>query len=190
MVSPVIPGLTDHELEPILQAAREAGALAASYIALRLPREVSPLFQDWLAEHVPDRAAKVMARVRELHGGKDYDPAFGKRMRGEGLWADLMARRFKVAVRRLGLAVKLPPLRCDLFAAPGAGGRSVEPVLTCRPRNRFPDRKSCRNFSSSGARGPSAPHDLSRAVRAARVSGRPRCRRCRPRPTRTRPAWR
>jgi len=83
---------------------------------------VSQLFQDWLAEHVPDRAAKVMARVRELHGGMDYDPAFGKRMRGEGPWADLMARRFRVAVDRLGLAVKLPPMRCDLFAAPARAG--------------------------------------------------------------------
>ncbi|MFC3180698.1 PA0069 family radical SAM protein [Cypionkella sinensis] len=122
MVSPVIPGLTDHELEPILQAAREAGATAASYISLRLPREVSGLFQEWLAEHVPDRAAKVMGRVRALHGGMDYDPAFGKRMRGEGPWADLLARRFRVAVDRLGLSVKLPAMRCDLFAVPARPG--------------------------------------------------------------------
>jgi DNA repair photolyase len=122
MVAPVIPGLTDHEMEPILQAARDAGAVAASYIALRLPREVSGLFQDWLATHVPDRAAKVMGRVRELHGGQDYDPAFGRRMRGEGLWADLMARRFAVAVGRLGLTVRLPPLRCDLFTPPDRVG--------------------------------------------------------------------
>lgn len=122
MVSPMIPGLTDHELEPILQATRDAGATAASYISLRLPREVSDLFQQWLAEHVPDRAAKVMARVRELHGGMDYDPAFGKRMRGEGPWADLLAHRFRVAVERLGLSVKLPPIRCDLFAPPARAG--------------------------------------------------------------------
>ena len=122
MIAPVVPGLTDHEIEALLGAAQGAGATAASYISLRLPREVSGLFQDWLAAHVPDRAAKVMARVRELHGGQDYDPAFGKRMRGEGLWADLMARRFHVAVDRLGLAVKLPPLRRDLFAAPARAG--------------------------------------------------------------------
>ncbi|KAF0173430.1 MAG: radical SAM protein [Rhodobacteraceae bacterium] len=122
MVAPVVPGLTDHELEPILQSARDAGAVAASYIALRLPREVSALFQDWLVEHVPDRAAKVMARVRELHGGQDYDAAFGKRMFGEGIWAELLARRFKLAVARLGLAVKLPGLRCDLFAPPARAG--------------------------------------------------------------------
>ena len=115
MVAPVVPGLTDHEVEPVLAAAKAAGAVAASYIALRLPREVSGMFQDWLAAHYPDRAAKVMRRVRELHGGRDYDPAFGVRMRGEGVWADLMARRFQVAVRRLGLAVALPGLRCDLF---------------------------------------------------------------------------
>ena len=122
MLAPVIPGLTDHELEPILQAVRDAGAQAASFIALRLPREVSPLFQDWLAAHVPDRAAKVMARVREMHGGQDYDPAFGKRMTGQGIWADLLAQRFAKASARLGLTHRLPPLRHDLFAPPLAKG--------------------------------------------------------------------
>jgi DNA repair photolyase len=118
----VVPGLTDHELEPILQAAKDAGAEAASYISLRLPREVSELFQTWLAEHVPDRAAKVMGRVRELHGGKDYDPEFGKRMRGSGIWADLLRQRFHLAVDRLGLAVKMPEIRSDLFSVPPRSG--------------------------------------------------------------------
>lgn len=122
MVAPVVPGLTDHEMEPILQAAKNAGAVAASFIMLRLPREVSGLFQDWLAQHYPDRAAKVMGRVRALHGGRDYDPEFGKRMRGEGVWADLMARRFAVAARRLGLDAAQPTLRCDLFARPSRAG--------------------------------------------------------------------
>lgn len=122
MVAPVVPGLTDHELEPILAAVQEAGAVAASYIALRLPREVSPLFQDWLAAHVPDRAAKVMARVREMHGGKDYDAEWGRRMRGQGLWADLLAQRFAKAATRLGLVKSLPGLRCDLFAPPPRAG--------------------------------------------------------------------
>jgi DNA repair photolyase len=122
MVAPVVPGLTDHEVEPILQAAKDAGAVAASFISLRLPREVSGLFQDWLAQHYPDRAAKVMGRVRDLHGGLDYDPQFGKRMRGEGPWADLMARRFAVAVRRLGLDGAQPKLRRDLFARPPKRG--------------------------------------------------------------------
>lgn len=122
MVAPVIPGLTDHEIEPILHAAREAGAAAASWIMLRLPREVSPLFQDWLAEHAPGRLAKVMARVRELHGGRDYDPAWGRRMRGEGVWAEMIGRRFDVAARRLGLDAQMPPLRRDLFRPPLRGG--------------------------------------------------------------------
>lgn len=122
MVAPVVPGLTDPELEPILAAVRDAGAVAASYIALRLPREVSGLFQDWLAAHYPDRAAKVMARVREMHGGQDYDPAFGRRMTGEGIWADLMRQRFQKAVARLGLATRMPALRCDLFGPPARAG--------------------------------------------------------------------
>lgn len=122
MVAPVVPGLTDPEIEPILQAVAQAGAVAASFIALRLPREVSDLFQDWLTRHVPDRAAKVMARVREMHGGRDYDPAFGKRMRGEGLWAELMAQRFAKASARLDLNSRQPPLRCDLFRPPGQSG--------------------------------------------------------------------
>jgi DNA repair photolyase len=118
MVAPVVPGLTDAELEPILAAAREAGAVAASWIMLRLPLEVAGLFRDWLEARVPERAAKVMARVREVHGGRDYDPAWGKRMRGEGIWADLIERRFRVAVARLGLDAALPALRRDLFAVP------------------------------------------------------------------------
>ena len=122
MVAPVVPGLTDHEVESILQAVQDAGAVAASFIALRLPREVSGLFQDWLATHFPDRAAKVMARVREMHGGQDYDPAFGRRMTGEGLWADLLAQRFSKAAARLGMASKMPPLRCDLFRPPARAG--------------------------------------------------------------------
>ncbi len=122
MIAPVIPGLTDHELEPILAAVQEAGAGAASWIMLRLPREVSDLFQDWLAEAVPGRATKVMARVRETHGGRDYDPSWGKRMRGEGLWSRLIAQRFDKAVARLGLNQQMPPLRRDLFRPPPARG--------------------------------------------------------------------
>ncbi len=125
MLAPVVPGLTDQEIEPLLEAVAEAGAQAASFIALRLPLEVSPLFQEWLAAHYPDRAAKVMGRVREMHGGRDYDAEFGKRMRGQGVWADLMARRFGVAVARLGLKTQMPPLRCDLFCPPLAKGRQL-----------------------------------------------------------------
>ena len=122
MASPMIPALTDHELEPILETARDAGAQAASYIVLRLPREVSGLFQDWLAEARPDRAARVMARVREMHGGRDYDPDWGKRMRGEGPFAKLLAARFDLAVKRLGLATALPPLDCAKFRVPPRQG--------------------------------------------------------------------
>lgn len=118
MASPLIPGLTDHELEAILQAGKNAGARAASVIPLRLPREVSELFQDWLEEHFPLRKERVMARVREMHGGQDYDPEFGKRMTGTGPYAALLQQRYRKACKRLGLAGKLPPLRCDLFRVP------------------------------------------------------------------------
>ena len=118
----MVPGLTDHETEAILEAVAEAGAEAASFISLRLPMEVSPLFQDWLAEHFPDRAAKVMGRVRELHGGKDYDARWGHRFRGEGIWADLMRQRFAKAAGRLGLTRDMAPLRRDLFAPPPRAG--------------------------------------------------------------------
>ena len=121
-VSPLIPALTDHELEAVMQAGRDAGAGFANSIPLRLPLEVSQLFQDWLQTTVPDRAARVMGRVRELHGGKDYDAAFGTRMRGQGLWAELIHRRADLARKRLGLGDGLPPLRTDLFAPPARPG--------------------------------------------------------------------
>jgi DNA repair photolyase len=122
MASPMIPALTDHELEPILTEARDVGAIAASMIPLRLPLEVAELFRDWLAEHVPDRAERVMNRVREMHGGRDYDPAFGLRMTGQGEWARLLKARFDLACRRLGLIAQLPALRTDLFAVPPRPG--------------------------------------------------------------------
>ena len=122
MIAPVVPALTDHELEAILARAAEMGAVAASWIMLRLPLEVAPLFREWLEERFPDRAARVMGRVRELHGGRDYDPEFGKRMTGEGAFADLMAHRFSIAVKRLGLAKELRPLRTDLFCPPARSG--------------------------------------------------------------------
>ena len=115
MVSPVVPGLSDHEIEKILEAGRDAGASSASWIMLRLPREVSPLWQEWLAEHYPGQAARVMARLREMHGGKDYDARWGRRMRGEGRYAEMIALRFKAAARRLGLDEVQPRLRGDLF---------------------------------------------------------------------------
>ncbi len=122
MASPMIPALTDHELEPILAAGREAGAIAASTIPLRLPREVAELFREWLNENFPDRATRVMNRVRDMHGGRDYDPAFGKRMTGQGEWARLLKARFDLACTRLGLTKALPDLRTDLFRAPPRPG--------------------------------------------------------------------
>ncbi|MFT4632318.1 MAG: DNA repair photolyase [Candidatus Pseudothioglobus sp.] len=103
MVAPVIPRITDHELEAILSASKSAGAHTANYIFLRLPREVAPMFRDWLVEHYPDRAAHVMNIVQQSHGGKDYRSEFGKRMTGEGVFADLIKQRFRLAVKKLDL---------------------------------------------------------------------------------------
>ncbi len=102
-VSPIIPFLNEPELERILQAAADAGASRAFSIVLRLPWEVNPLFQNWLEQHVPERAARIMARVREMRGGKDNDARFGSRMTGQGVWAQLLRRRFDAACARLGL---------------------------------------------------------------------------------------
>jgi DNA repair photolyase len=103
MFAPVILGLNDHELEAVLEAAKEAGATGAGYVALRLPMEIKDLFQEWLAEARPDRAARVMSLVRQSRGGRDYDPPWGSRMRGTGPMADLVSARFHAAVKRLGL---------------------------------------------------------------------------------------
>jgi len=130
MVSPVVPGLTDHEVEAILQAARNAGATSASYITLRLPNEVADLFRDWLAEHYPDRAKRVMGRIRDMQGGRDYDPSWGTRMTGQGTYAELLAQRFEVATNRLGLTQELPPLRTDLFRVPERPPERPDPQLS------------------------------------------------------------
>ncbi len=122
MTSPVVPGLTDHELEALLEAGAEAGAIAASWILLRLPREVAPLFKEWVEAEFPNHANKILGKVRESRGGKDYDPEWGKRLRGEGHYAQLISHRFKLACRRLGLQNDLPPLRTDLFQVPPQAG--------------------------------------------------------------------
>ncbi|ADG16269.1 Radical SAM domain protein [Paraburkholderia atlantica] len=103
-IAPVIPFVTEPDMERVLDACAEAGASNASYIVLRLPWEVAPLFKDWLSAHFPDRAERVMNRVHDMRGGKDYDSSFSTRMKGEGLWADLLRQRFHKAVRRLGLS--------------------------------------------------------------------------------------
>ncbi|CAG4920581.1 PA0069 family radical SAM protein [Paraburkholderia saeva] len=102
-IAPVIPFVTEPDMERVLEACAEAGASSASFIVLRLPWEVAPLFKGWLAAHFPDRADRVMSRVRDMRGGKDYDASFATRMKGEGLWADLLKQRFHKAARRLGL---------------------------------------------------------------------------------------
>ncbi|HWX12144.1 MAG TPA: PA0069 family radical SAM protein [Trinickia sp.] len=102
-IAPVIPFVTEPDLERVLEACAEAGATSASYIVLRLPWEVAPLFKDWLAAHFPQRAERVMARIHDMRGGKDYDSSFAHRKTGDGTWAELLSQRFNKAVKRLGL---------------------------------------------------------------------------------------
>ena len=118
-VSPIIPFINEPELERILAAAARAGASSAFSIVLRLPWEVNPLFQQWLAQHFPARAQRVMARVREMRNGRDNDAHFGSRMTGQGVWADLLRQRFHHAARRHGLATERQPLDLSLFQPPG-----------------------------------------------------------------------
>ena len=117
-IAPLIPAITDHETEAILAAAAEAGARVASFIPVRLPFEVAPLFRAWLDTHFPDRAGKVMGMIQSIRGGRDNDPRFGERMRGTGPWYDLMRTRFQIACRRHGLNHERIPLRTDLFTPP------------------------------------------------------------------------
>jgi DNA repair photolyase len=117
-VSPVIPFLNEPELERILGAARDAGACSAFSIVLRLPWEVNPLFQQWLQQVAPDRAARIMARVREMRGGKDYDSQFGTRMTGQGVWAQLLRQRFTKACDRQGLNRQRTELDLSRFRPP------------------------------------------------------------------------
>ncbi|QPQ55853.1 PA0069 family radical SAM protein [Allosphingosinicella flava] len=117
-IAPVVPGITDHELEHIVEAAAEAGAIGCFYIPVRLPHEVSPLFRAWLDEHFPDRAGKVMSIIQSLRGGRDNDPYWFSRMRGSGPWAELLATRFKIACQKYGLNKEKLSLRTDLFRPP------------------------------------------------------------------------
>jgi DNA repair photolyase len=117
-VSPIIPFINEPELERILEAAAAAGATSAFSIVLRLPWEVNPLFQQWLERHFPQRAARVMARVREMRGGRDYDARFGTRMKGEGVWAQLLRQRFEKAAARLGLNRERVELDLTQFRRP------------------------------------------------------------------------
>jgi DNA repair photolyase len=120
-IAPVIPFVTEPDLERVLEAAAEAGADSAGYIILRLPWELNPLFQQWLQAHFPDRAQRVMNRIRDMRGGKDYVAEFGSRMKGEGVWADLIRQRFEKAAARFGLMERgrnFRGLDCTRFKRP------------------------------------------------------------------------
>ena len=126
MAAPMIPGLTDSELEEILSAAREAGADIASYTLLRLPLEIADLFAEWLRTHQPARAARVFSLIRQSRGGKIYDASFGRRMRGAGPLADLLRKRFDVACRRLGFDGERPRLDTASFRRPPRRGDQMD----------------------------------------------------------------
>ncbi|MDX8436249.1 MULTISPECIES: PA0069 family radical SAM protein [Mesorhizobium] len=117
MVAPIIPGLTDPEMERILDSARAAGAREAGYVVLRLPLEVAPIFKDWLLRHYPDRYRHVMSLIRSMRDGKDYDSEWGKRMKGAGPYAWQIGRRFEITAKRLGLNAERRQLRTDQFVA-------------------------------------------------------------------------
>ncbi len=125
MMGPVIPGINDHEIERILDAAYAQGAREAGYVLLRLPLEVAPLFKDWLLRNYPDRYRHVMSLVRSMRDGKDYDAEWGKRMRGTGPYAWQIGRRFEIAARKLGFNMKRQALRTDLFEPVEKGGKQL-----------------------------------------------------------------
>lgn len=124
-VAPVIPGLTDHEMPAILKAAAEAGATSAGYTVVRLPYAVAPLFEKWLATHFPDRKEKVLNRLRAMHGGKLYDAQWGKRMGGEGIFAEQLAQMFDVARRKAGIGNDDVELSTASFRRAGGGQLSL-----------------------------------------------------------------
>ena len=118
LVAPIIPGLTDHEIPSIIQAAAEAGARHAGYVVVRLPHGVGELFEGWLEEHFPDRKKKVLNRIREMRGGKLNDPNFGSRMKGEGVFAEQIESMFKLACRRAGMEFGAHELSTSAFRRP------------------------------------------------------------------------
>ena len=124
LIAPLIPALTDPELEQLMEAVREAGAQSVATILLRLPLEVAPLFQEWLEEHVPGQAQRVLNRIRDTRGGALYEAEFGRRMAGRGAYAELLAQRFRLARQRLGFS-DLPPLECSGFIRPGGDPRQL-----------------------------------------------------------------
>ena len=124
LIAPLIPVLTDPELERLMESAREAGAVSVDTILLRLPLEVAPLFQEWLETHVPGQAQRVLNRIRDTRGGALYESDFGSRMCGRGAYAELLAKRFRIAHQRLGFS-ELPPLSCGGFVRPSDDPRQL-----------------------------------------------------------------
>jgi DNA repair photolyase len=122
-VAPVIPFLTDSELEPIMEAAAKAGAISAGYVLIRLPWEVRPIFKEWLEKHFPLKAEHVMSRIRDMREGRENDPEFGSRMVGKGTLAELLSQRFRKAIQRFGLDRDIHDLDCSLFVPPSLGGQ-------------------------------------------------------------------
>jgi DNA repair photolyase len=122
-VAPIIPAITDEFIEGILEEAAARGVKSASWIMLRLPREVAPLFREWLEVHYPDRAGKVMGIVQSVREGRDNDPGFFTRMKPTGIWADIFRTRFRLACQRLGLNREQPVLDCTQFVRPEVGGQ-------------------------------------------------------------------
>lgn len=126
MVAPIVPALNDHEIERLLEAAAEAGAREAGYVMLRLPLEIKDLFREWLATDHPDKAKRVMSLVRSLHSGRDYRAEFGLRQKGSGPYAEQIAARFKLALKRYRLNERRQVLRTDLFRRPVAKGGQMD----------------------------------------------------------------
>ena len=122
-IAPVIPFLTDSELEPIMEAAAKNGAISAGYVLVRLPWEVRPIFKAWLEEHFPLKAAHVMSRIRDMRDGRENDPSFGSRMVGSGEFAQLLAQRFRKGIVRFGLDKPWPELDCTRFVPPSPAGQ-------------------------------------------------------------------
>ena len=129
-VAPVIPFVNEPEIEQFLAAAAEAGARSAHWTVVRLPWEVAPLFRDWLQVHLPDRADRVMARIREMRGGRDYDADFANRMKGQGTWATLLRQRVEKGAARVGLSRQTPVLDVSAFVRPSPPGRPATPQQT------------------------------------------------------------
>ncbi len=129
MTAPIIPQLTDKDLEAILDAASANGARYAGWTLVRLPHEVKDLFRDWLAQHYPLRAEHVMSVIQQMRGGRDNDPQFGSRMRGEGIFADLISRRFDIACQRLGLNRERAPMDNSRFRPPRTEAQRAQLAL-------------------------------------------------------------